>query len=54
MLAEIAETLGKPRSPEEVARRELGLAVTPYVKAFYEDYLPDKPLQPYYAPSSRT
>jgi cytosine/adenosine deaminase-related metal-dependent hydrolase len=53
VLAEIAETLGRPRTPEEVARRELGLAVTPYVKAFYDGYLPDTPRQPFYAPSSR-
>ncbi|RZK83604.1 MAG: amidohydrolase, partial [Methylobacterium sp.] len=54
VLAEIAETLGRPRTPEEVARRELGLAVTPHVKAFYDGYLPDAPRQPFYAPSSRT
>ena len=54
VLAEIAETLGRPRTPEEVARRELGLAVTPYVKAFYDGYLPDTSRQPFYAPSSRT
>ena len=34
VLAEIADVLGRPRSPEEVARRALGLAVTPHVKAF--------------------
>jgi cytosine/adenosine deaminase-related metal-dependent hydrolase len=53
VLAEIADILDRPRSPEEVARRELGLAVTPHVKAFYDGYLGDAPRQPYYAPSSR-
>ncbi len=53
VLAEIASILGKPRSPEEVERRELGLAVFPHVKKFYEGYLPDEPLQPFYAASSR-
>lgn len=54
VLAEIADVLGRPRTPEEVARRELGLAVTPHVKAFYDGYLPDAPRQPFYAPSSRS
>ncbi len=43
VLAEIADVLGRPRSPEEVARRELGRAVFPHVKAFYADYLPAAP-----------
>lgn len=53
VLAEIADILGKPRSPEEVERRELGLAVFPHVKKFYEGYLSDEPLKPFYAASSR-
>ncbi|HEY9211251.1 MAG TPA: amidohydrolase family protein [Ancylobacter sp.] len=53
VLSEIAEILGKPRSPEEIERRELGMAVFPHVKKFYEGYLPDEPLQPFYAASSR-
>ena len=53
ILAEIAETLSKPRTPDELARRELGRAVFPHVKAFYDGYTsPDKPRTPYYAASS--
>lgn len=53
VLAEIADALGKPRSPDEVARRELGLAVFPHVRKFYEGYLPDAPPSPFYAASAR-
>ncbi|TCK23527.1 cytosine/adenosine deaminase-related metal-dependent hydrolase [Ancylobacter aquaticus] len=53
VLAEIADILGKPRSPEEVERRELGLAVFPHVKKFYEGYIPDEPREPFYAASAR-
>ena len=53
VLKEIAELLSKPRNAEEIARRELGLAVFPYVKAFYENYLRDAERPPFYAPSSR-
>jgi hypothetical protein len=52
VLAEIADILSKPRSPDEVARRELGIAVFPHVKAFYQGYIRDEPRQPFYAPSS--
>jgi 5-methylthioadenosine/S-adenosylhomocysteine deaminase len=55
VLKEIEETLAKPRSPQELAKRELGAEVFPYVKAFYRDYLADTPSrQPFYAPSSRS
>lgn len=53
VLKEIAELLSRPRSPEEIARRELGLAVFPYVKRFYEGYIRPGPRDPFYAPSSR-
>ena len=53
VLAEIADTLGKPRSPDEVARRELGLEVFPHVKKFYAGYLPEAPPSPFYANSAR-
>lgn len=52
VLAEIAAILGKPRSPEEIKRRELGRAVFPHVRAFYQGYLPEAPPQPFYAASS--
>jgi cytosine/adenosine deaminase-related metal-dependent hydrolase len=54
VLGEIAELLSRPRTPEEVARRELGLAVMPYVRAFYDGYIEGPARQPFYAPSSRT
>jgi cytosine/adenosine deaminase-related metal-dependent hydrolase len=54
VLAEIAAILAKPRSPDEVDRRELGLAVFPHVRKFYEGYLPDTPQTPFYAASSRS
>jgi len=54
VLKEIEEALAKPRNPQEQARRELGTAVFPHVKAFYRDYLAQTlPRQPFYAPSSR-
>ncbi len=52
VLAEIAGTLGKPRSPEDEARRDLGRAVFPYVKRFYQGYLPEEPSKPFYACSA--
>jgi 5-methylthioadenosine/S-adenosylhomocysteine deaminase len=54
VLREIAATLAKSRNPEEIARRELGLAVFPHVRKFYEGYLPDKPREPFYELSSKT
>ena len=53
VLAEIEALLAKPRSPEEEARKALGLAVTPHVKQFYQGYIREAPQQPFYAPSSR-
>ena len=52
VLAEIAGVLAKPRTAEEVARRELGRAVFPHVKAFYDGYISD-PATPFYGQSSR-
>jgi 5-methylthioadenosine/S-adenosylhomocysteine deaminase len=54
VLKEIHDMLAKPRTPEEAARRELGFAVFPHVKKFYEGYLPDKPRTPFYEASSST
>ena len=54
VLAEIAETLSRPRSPEEAKRRELSQAVFPHVKNFYANYLDQEPArQPFYSPSAR-
>jgi 5-methylthioadenosine/S-adenosylhomocysteine deaminase len=53
VLAEIADQLAKPRTAEEVARRELGLAVFPHVKAFYDGYLDGSKRAPFYQASSR-
>jgi 5-methylthioadenosine/S-adenosylhomocysteine deaminase len=54
VLGEIAEALARPRTPEEIARRELGLAVVPHVKRFYEGYIGGPSASPFYAPSSRS
>ena len=54
VLKEIHDLLAKPRSPEEIDRRELGLAVFPHVQKFYENYLPNTPRSPFYAASSAT
>jgi hypothetical protein len=56
VLEDIARALSKPRTEDEIARRELGRAVFPHVKAFYDGYLTgerDTPREPFYAPSSR-
>lgn len=54
ILAEIAETLAKPRTAEEEQKRALRRAIFPHVKAFYDGYLDEAPPRmPYYAPSSR-
>ncbi|EWY37583.1 amidohydrolase [Skermanella stibiiresistens SB22] len=52
VLAEIAETLSKPRTPDEVARRELGNAVFPHVKAFYDGYIREGESKPFYNQSA--
>ena len=52
VLAEIHDLLAKPRTPEEVERRELGHAVFPHVKAFYDGYIRDEPRKPFYEASS--
>ena len=54
VLGEIAAQLAKPRSAEEMSRRELGLAVFPHVQKFYEGYLDGAARTPFYAASSRT
>ncbi len=54
VLKEIHDILAKPRTAEEAARREMGLAVLPHVRKFYEGYLPDTLRTPFYAASSST
>lgn len=52
VLTEIAETLSRPRTPDEVARRELGNAVFPHVKSFYDGYIRDGEGKPFYGQSA--
>lgn len=55
ILAEIAETLAKPRSAAEEQKRVLRQRVFPHVKAFYRDYLEAAPQpRPFYGQSSRS
>ena len=54
VLAEIAARLAKPRTPEERRLRDMGRAVTPYVKAFYDGYLRHPEGRPFYDQSSTT
>ncbi|NPU10141.1 amidohydrolase family protein [Bradyrhizobium sp. 83002] len=54
VLAEIADILAKPRTEEEVARRELGLAVFPHVKQFYDGYFDAAAHTPFYRTSTRS
>jgi cytosine/adenosine deaminase-related metal-dependent hydrolase len=55
ILREIEQMLAKPRASQDQAKRELGSAVFPYVKAFYSEYFAQTPnREPFYAPSSRT
>jgi 5-methylthioadenosine/S-adenosylhomocysteine deaminase len=53
VLKEIAELLARPRTPEEIARRDLGIAVFSHVEKFYKGYLRQADRPPFYAPSSR-
>ncbi len=54
VLADIAEQLSRPRTPEEEKRRWLSKAVFPHVKDFYARYLDaEPPRAPFYAPSAR-
>ena len=52
-LAELAASLDRPRSPEEMRRRELAREVFPHVKAFYDGYLPEDASPPFYRTSAR-
>lgn len=54
VLAEIAERLSRPRTPEELRLRAMGRAVTPYVKAFYDGYIRESGSHPFYGQSSRS
>lgn len=52
VLREISDVLAKPRTDVELARQKLGHAVFPHVKAFYDGYLGDAPVIPFYGQSS--
>ncbi|SON57816.1 Atrazine chlorohydrolase [Hartmannibacter diazotrophicus] len=52
VLEEIAQTLAKPRTAEEIARQTLGRSVFPHVKAFYDGYISEEHT-PFYGQSSR-
>jgi hypothetical protein len=52
-LAELAASLDRPRSSEEMRRRELAREVFPHVKAFYDGYLPESAPLPFYRTSAR-
>ena len=52
VLEEIAQRYARPRTDEEVARRQLGLDVLPHVRAFYDGYLDGEERTPFYAPSA--
>jgi 5-methylthioadenosine/S-adenosylhomocysteine deaminase len=52
-LAELAQLMRRPRSPEEARRRELARLVFPHVKRFYDGYLSDAAPDPHYRPSAR-
>ncbi|WP_158046734.1 amidohydrolase family protein [Skermanella pratensis] len=52
VLAEIAEILSRPRTPDEVARRDLGNAVFPHVKSFYDGYIREEEAKPFYGQSA--
>jgi ABC-type amino acid transport substrate-binding protein len=43
ILREIEQMLAKPRASQDQAKRELGPAVFPYVKAFYSEYFAQTP-----------
>jgi 5-methylthioadenosine/S-adenosylhomocysteine deaminase len=52
VLQEIHNTLVKPRTLDEIERRELGLAVFPHVKKFYGGYIRGEAKKPFYESSS--
>ena len=54
VLAEIAERLARPLTPEEEERRVLAASVMPHVRRFYDAYLGDTPPDPHYRPNSKT
>ena len=53
VLEELAASLDKSRSAEEMRRRELSQLVFPHVKAFYDGYLPPSSSPPFYRTSAR-
>jgi cytosine/adenosine deaminase-related metal-dependent hydrolase len=53
VLAEIADMLARPLTPEEDERRVLAAGVMEHFRRFYDGYLDGIPVQPHYRPSSR-
>jgi cytosine/adenosine deaminase-related metal-dependent hydrolase len=53
VLEELAATLQRPRNAVEMRRRELSQLVLPYVKSFYDGYLPIRQSSPFYRTSAR-
>ena len=52
-LEELHRRFDRPDTPEETARRELGKAIFPHVKRWYEGYVEGRVHEPFYSPSSR-
>jgi cytosine/adenosine deaminase-related metal-dependent hydrolase len=52
-LAELHRQFDRPDTPEEQAKRELGKAIFPHVKRWYEGYMEGRVHEPFYSPSSR-
>ncbi len=52
-LAELAARMGRPRTPEEEARRGVARRVAPFIRDFYRDYLPEGTPRPFYVTSAR-
>jgi cytosine/adenosine deaminase-related metal-dependent hydrolase len=53
VLADLAQSLGGPLTPEEEHRRAFADALVPHTKRFCEAFLSDRPREPYYTTSSR-
>ncbi|BDG74371.1 5-methylthioadenosine/S-adenosylhomocysteine deaminase [Roseomonas fluvialis] len=52
-LADLAEHLGRPLTPDDERRRAVSRQVEPFVRDFYRDYLPPEGPSPFYAGSAR-
>ncbi len=54
VLDELAAAMARPPTEVEQRNRALGRDVMPYVRRFYEGWLDERPVEPFYRPSSRT